>query len=342
MSSDELDDLNAWAREIGYVHQWAEDDAEPLPEGFRHLGEERWMTLLHGMPPKVTRLPESIRLLRNLEKLDLRDAPLTSLPESIGELRELEDLSLSHARIATLPAGITQLKKLDYCTLEECGLEALPEDIGELENLRRLSLTGNNIRSLPESMRRLKRLESLKLGANHLCELPEWIGELDSLRKLVVGINPPLTRLPDALAHMPNLRCLLAEDRLSPPRLAYIREMLTMPLGGLRATFAEMLTPINTDFVLPEEDVRLRRRGSIGPDDGTYFYGDTVEYLFGRDEKGEYLDFHIAHRIWGNRHRRIRENGECEDLETVSIAHSGDELTRILKMLEAKGFSPAL
>ncbi|MDR1922341.1 MAG: leucine-rich repeat domain-containing protein [Candidatus Adiutrix sp.] len=342
MDCDELNELNAWAREIGYGQQWAGDDEEPLPEGRGRLGELVDFFVWDTAPPKVARLPESIRLLRNLKKLDLRDAPLEGLPESIGELRRLEDLYLSKARIARLPDGFAKLKKLEYLEIEESGLERLPEDFGELENLAYLSLTANRIQRLPDSMRRLKRLKRLRLGGNQLAEVPEWIGELVGLRELIVGNNPPLARLPDVLADMPNLRHLAADAELSPPKLAYIRDMFDRPLGLLQATFAEMLTPIDTDFVLPEEDARLRRRGSIGPDDGPYFYGETVEYLFGRGEKGEYVDFHLAHCIWGNRHRRIWENGECEKLETVSIAHSGDELKRICDMLDAKGFSYAL
>jgi hypothetical protein len=167
---------------------------------------------------------------------------------------------------------------------------------------------------------------------------------LTNLHSLKIYRNPPLERLPDVLGNMANLRHLGADDHLSPPRLAYVRDMLARPLGVIQATFAEELTGIHPEFVLPEEDVLLRRRGSINTiEDGeNYFRGDTVEYLFGRDEQGEYLDYHIAHRIWGNRHRRIRENGEIESLETVSMFHTGEEFRRVFAMLEAKGFSPSV
>jgi hypothetical protein len=41
---------------------------------------------------------------------------------------------------------------------------------------------------------------------------------------------------------------------------------------------------------LPEDDVLHRRRGELGyDDDGDYGHGDIVIYVFGKDERGEYL-----------------------------------------------------
>ena len=98
----------------------------------------------------------------------------------------------------------------------------------------------------------------------------------------------------------------------------------------------------------------MRRRGRIGIDDGDYHYGDTVSYLFGRDERGEYLDFFTHHRIAGDRHVRIRADGELEALPTIPIGrlmsqdpvedvrleqkHS-ENVSGIAAMLRAKGFT---
>lgn len=47
-----------------------------------------------------------------------------------------------------------------------------------------------------------------------------------------------------------------------------------------------------------------RRRGKI------IEAGWAVWYLFGSDEKSEYLDYYAAHRMTNDRHVRIYENGE--------------------------------
>ena len=61
---------------------------------------------------------------------------------------------------------------------------------------------------------------------------------------------------------------------------------------------------------LPPEDAEARRRGSIQS------AGWAIDYLFGADEQGEYLDYYASHRLTNDRHMRIRASGELETLET--------------------------
>ena len=127
------------------------------------------------------------------------------------------------------------------------------------------------------------------------------------------------------------------------------------PLALLQSTFANMLSRFGHQ--LPDDDVLHRRRGRLGgddDDDGDYGYGDVVTYLFGQDERGEYLDFYMRHRIAGDQHIRIYEDGSSERLEVISpfgprISDDPDEnerlrredreeYQRIRAMLDAKGF----
>jgi hypothetical protein len=95
---------------------------------------------------------------------------------------------------------------------------------------------------------------------------------------------------------------------MKPPMLARARKKLSLPLGTLQAEFLNQVG--NLGFELPEENVAGRQRGTLPPDAeefGGCGYGDTCAYVFGRDEKGEYVDYYIAHRIWGEiRYRRDR------------------------------------
>jgi hypothetical protein len=65
------------------------------------------------------------------------------------------------------------------------------------------------------------------------------------------------------------------------------------------------------DITLPEENVRHRRRGRIVQ------AGWTIWYLFGRDERGEYLDYYACHRMTNDRHVRLYENGDEQTLEAL-------------------------
>ncbi len=64
-------------------------------------------------------------------------------------------------------------------------------------------------------------------------------------------------------------------------------------------------------IALPPEHVRERRRGKIVES------GWAIWYLFGKDERGEYLDYYASHRMTDDRHVRIREDGSEEPLPTV-------------------------
>jgi hypothetical protein len=124
------------------------------------------------------------------------------------------------------------------------------------------------------------------------------------------------------------------------------------PLPVLQATFANMLSRFGHQ--LPDDDVLHRRRGRIGDDDdGDYGRGDVVTYLFGQNERGEYLDFYMRHRVAGDQHIRIYEDGTSERLEVISPFSRGsddpvenerlrredrEEYDRIRAMLDAKGF----
>lgn len=65
------------------------------------------------------------------------------------------------------------------------------------------------------------------------------------------------------------------------------------------------------DIRLPEKDVTNRRRGKI------FEAGWTIWYLFGSDERGEYLDYYASHRVTTDQHTRIYANGNEEDLPVI-------------------------
>ncbi|MGH3088829.1 MAG: hypothetical protein ACRDSJ_16100 [Rubrobacteraceae bacterium] len=103
----------------------------------------------------------------------------------------------------------------------------------------------------------------------------------------------------------------------------------------------------NWSIRLPPEDVAARRRGKIVE------AGWAIWYLFGSDERGEYLDYYASHRMTEDRHVRIHANGHMEDLPAIAGMRMASqdpeedarleaehlaENQRIAKMLEAKGF----
>ena len=104
---------------------------------------------------------------------------------------------------------------------------------------------------------------------------------------------------------------------------------------------------VHWDIRLPPDAVRQRKRGKIVQ------AGWAIWYLFGYDEKGEYLDYYASHRMTNDTHVRIYADGQCAGLPAIPPfrfcsedpeedarlkAESFSENRKIAKMLEEKGF----
>jgi len=64
----------------------------------------------------------------------------------------------------------------------------------------------------------------------------------------------------------------------------------------------------NWGIRLPTEVLQDRQPGEIRS------HGWVIQYQFGANEGGAFLDFYASHRMTNGRHLRIYESGETEDL----------------------------
>lgn len=64
------------------------------------------------------------------------------------------------------------------------------------------------------------------------------------------------------------------------------------------------------------------RRGFVRQGGGS----GRIRYVFGEDERGGFLEFYSFHRVWGDVHARIHENGTVEwmDVLTTAVVATGD------------------
>lgn len=98
---------------------------------------------------------------------------------------------------------------------------------------------------------------------------------------------------------------------------------------------------------LPSEDVEHRRIGQI------LHAGWVIWYLFGGDEKGDYLDYYASHRMTNDRHVRLRDSAPAESLPAIEdfriVSPDPEEDARreaeyfarnqeVARLLEEKGF----
>ena len=122
--------------------------------------------------------------------LDLSGKGLSKVPEAVTDLTELEDLDWSDNYLEELPTSINKLKNLEWLILCNNQLRELPHSICELSNLRWLSVENSQLSVLPSNIKHLKNLVILNLSDNQLTTLPDEIGELKELGWLYVAVNP--------------------------------------------------------------------------------------------------------------------------------------------------------
>lgn len=119
--------------------------------------------------PKVSRIPDEILLMEELEDLHLQLNDLDILPLTIFRVAGLKKLRLGGNSLTSLPKSIGRLKNLELLTLWSNNLSELPVEIGELVNLKALNISMNeNLTYLPDSIVSLSRLE----------EFDWWEGEV--------------------------------------------------------------------------------------------------------------------------------------------------------------------
>lgn len=74
-------------------------------------------------------------------------------------------------------------------------------------------------------------------------------------------------------------------------------------------TFADTFAHWN--LTLPGDNLEGRTPGFIAR------LGWLIQFRFGEDDRGRYLDYYAAHRMTDDSHVRIREDGTCEDLPSI-------------------------
>jgi hypothetical protein len=122
-------------------------------------------------------------------------------------------------------------------------------------------------------------------------------------------------------------------------------QVIDVPLPAIRGHLAAAFR--RWGITLPLSALATRSRGHLLND------GWWVQYLFGVDEEGWYLDYYATHPAHDDRHERLGESGRHDALETMDTlavggsgrppAEEGPERSReIARVLVEKGFGLAV
>lgn len=111
-------------------------------------GEKQTTTLttIDRSGQKLSRIPEDVLTMKNLERLNLSNNNLTgALPSEIGNLQKLQVLEISNNTMTGLPAELGRLSELRILDASNNQLTGIPHELGNLQKLELLDLSGNDI-----------------------------------------------------------------------------------------------------------------------------------------------------------------------------------------------------
>ena len=115
------------------------------------VGELRQLIYTDGLGRKcldltrknLTKVPQGVTKLTELERLDLSFNQITKLPDDLCELVNLIMLYVKGNKLTGLPQSFCKLKKLEWLGLSHNQLSGLPAWIEELEELKGLYVDDN-------------------------------------------------------------------------------------------------------------------------------------------------------------------------------------------------------
>ncbi len=207
----------------------------------------------------ITSIPNSIRYLKGIEVLNLRDNLLRGFPDSVASLSSLKVLELSHNSYLYDSDVYDKIKgmKIERLDFSDSGLFGIDEKIGDVKSLTDIDFSGNDIKSLPKSLSELSlrtvdlsenqhldtgkvfkqlasqlHLESLSMEQCELSCISEDICTLKSLKQLNLSGNI-LKSLPQNIGNL----TLLEDLNLGMVNIGFRMNLLT----SLPASFSDLI-----------------------------------------------------------------------------------------------------
>ena len=170
------------------INYFEKDKVTDLPKEIGELVQLTHLGLGNAAHPEIyitniTRLPDEVGKLINLESIHMQFNSIKELPKEIGGLTKLKELKLGGNKLRSLPKEIGNLHELEVLTLWSNDIARLPAEIGNLQKLKGLDISGNKLSELPKEIIKLTNLKTFYytnagLQLNDLQRI--WIKRLES------------------------------------------------------------------------------------------------------------------------------------------------------------------
>jgi hypothetical protein len=150
--------------------------------------------------------------IESLEKLDFSDCGLESLPESIKNLRNLKYLKVRNNLLTEVPSWVNQLTGLSFIDFSGCKIEN-KFDLTGLVNLTDIVLDYNGkLKELPTGINTLSSLARLTASNCNIKTITDEILGCDKLYLVDFHGNEKLSNIPDKLSSLPEIIAICIDD----------------------------------------------------------------------------------------------------------------------------------
>ncbi len=167
-------------------------------------GREKEVERLFLPNQGLEHVPEPIRMMDNLQVLDLSHNAIRKLPHWFGSLPKLRQLILNGNEKLTFDGLRDLAPSLEQLSLQSMSWELLPPGLFGLPQLKFLDVSSNQLQELPKEIPTACPLQTLILDHNQLSRLPKQTKNLIQLRKLSANANQ-IRRLVAGLGNCQNL-----------------------------------------------------------------------------------------------------------------------------------------
>lgn len=171
----------------------------------------------------------------NLKELALAGNRITRLPETLGALSQLEVLHVEENALVKLPNQLGGLSRLHTLTAHTNQLEALPPSFGELRNLLTLDLKKNRLETTGDALIGLRALRYLDLRNNRLAVFPQ-LPASPSLDQVFLGYNLLPTVDEDSVLRLQESLTVfeIRDNKLAslPPKMPYLYRLKTLDVAN--------------------------------------------------------------------------------------------------------------
>lgn len=148
---------------------------------------------------KISKIPESIGLCKNLKTLNLRDHVISVLPESLFGLNQLSELNVMDNLLTTISSGVSGLKQLKNLNIKANELATFPMEVAQLKNLEYLNIAYNpalDYTMVFSVLSQIKSLRKVDVSYNEvsMAQAKDFQKTIDGLKVIKLELVKKVTR----------------------------------------------------------------------------------------------------------------------------------------------------